>query len=58
MTQQNRFLSISERILLSKRHQPKPMDSEYANIDFSKRNVKDIYTSPEELTEYAEIRVK
>ncbi|XP_040183136.1 myelin-associated glycoprotein isoform X1 [Rana temporaria] len=55
---ENRFLSISERILLSKRHQPKPMDSEYANIDFSKRNVKDIYTSPEELTEYAEIRVK
>ncbi|XP_072282092.1 myelin-associated glycoprotein-like isoform X1 [Pyxicephalus adspersus] len=55
---ENRFLSISERILLSKRHQSKPMDSEYANIDFSKRNVKDIYTSPEELTEYAEIRVK
>ncbi|XP_069598428.1 myelin-associated glycoprotein-like isoform X1 [Ranitomeya imitator] len=55
---ENRFLSISERILLSKRKQKPTVDSEYANIDFTKKSVMDIYTSPEELTDYAEIRVK
>ncbi|XP_063292568.1 myelin-associated glycoprotein isoform X1 [Pelobates fuscus] len=54
---ENQFLSISERILL-RRHQPSSVDSDYANIDFTKKNVKDSYTSTEELTEYAEIRVK
>ncbi|XP_018082141.1 myelin-associated glycoprotein isoform X1 [Xenopus laevis] len=55
---ENQFLSISEKILLSKRQQPSHADTDYANIDFTKRNVKDSFTSPEELTEYAEIRVK
>lgn len=58
MIQESRFLSISERILLSKSKKTPAVDSEYANIDFTKKGVTDIYTSPEELTEYAEIRVK
>uniref|UniRef100_A0A8C5Q0S8 Myelin associated glycoprotein n=1 Tax=Leptobrachium leishanense TaxID=445787 RepID=A0A8C5Q0S8_9ANUR len=54
---ENQFLSISERLIL-KKQQPSSVDSDYANIDFTKKNVKDSYTSTEELTEYAEIRVK
>ncbi|XP_075696514.1 myelin-associated glycoprotein isoform X1 [Rhinoderma darwinii] len=55
---ESQFLSISERLLLNKRQKTPIVDSEYANIDFTKKSVTDIYTSPEELTEYAEIRVK
>ncbi|KAM4703335.1 myelin-associated glycoprotein [Rhinophrynus dorsalis] len=55
---ENQFLSISEKLLLNKRQQLSHVDTDYANIDFTKRNVKDSFTSPEELTEYAEIRVK
>ncbi|KAM8927026.1 myelin-associated glycoprotein [Pelodytes ibericus] len=55
---ENQFLSISERILLNKKQQPSTMETDYANIDFTKKNVKDSYTSTEELTEYAEIRAK
>ncbi|XP_053547229.1 myelin-associated glycoprotein isoform X1 [Bombina bombina] len=55
---ESQFLSVSERILMSKRQHPSNVDTDYANIDFTKKNVKDSFTSPEELTEYAEIRVK
>ncbi|OCT71171.1 hypothetical protein XELAEV_18038077mg [Xenopus laevis] len=55
---ESQFLNISGKFLLSKKQKPSHVDTDYANIDFTKRNVKDSFTSPEELTEYAEIRVK